>query len=207
VLAEESRQRGRHYPEWVASTTDDDWRRLSERYLERTARWREHKPFFTDKLPGNWTHIGVIRAILPGAKVIVCRRDPLETCFSCYRQYMTANGQGWTHSFADLATYWNGFDRALQQWQSRYPGFVYTQDYENLLAEPESSVRTLLASCGLPFDGACLAFGTGARSVRSPSAMQVREPLRRDTARAPRYGTLLDPLRNALGIVDIQSAH
>jgi tetratricopeptide (TPR) repeat protein len=207
VLAEESRRRGRHYPEWVASTTDDDWRRLGERYLERTARWRERKPFFTDKLPGNWMHVGAIRAMLPGAKVIVCRRDPLETCFSCYRQYMTADGQGWTHSFTDLAAYRDGFDRALQRWQSRHPGFVYTQDYENLLAEPESSVRTLLAFCGLPFDGACLAFGAGTRAVRSPSAMQVREPLRRDTARAPRYGALLDPLRNALGIVDIQGAH
>ena len=207
VLAEESRRRGRHYPDWVASMTDDDWRRLGERYLERTARWRWRKPFFTDKLPGNWMHIGAIRAMLPGAKVIVCRRDPLETCFSCYRQYMTADGQGWTHRFEDIAAYWSAFDRAMQQWQARYPGFVYSQSYENLLAEPESSVRALLAFCGLPFEDACLAFGTGSREVRSPSAMQVREPLRRDTARAPRYGTLLDPLRIALGIVDIQSAH
>jgi len=207
VLAEESRQRGRHYPDWVVSMAGDDWRRLGERYLERTVRWRERKPFFTDKLPGNWMHIGAIRAMLPGAKVIACRRDPLETCFSCYRQYMTADGQGWTHRFEDLAAYWNAFDRALQQWQARHPGFVYTQNYENLLAEPESSVRALLAFCGLPFEDACLAFGTGSHEVRSPSAMQVREPLRRDTARAPRYGTLLDPLRNALGIVDIQSAH
>ncbi|MES2404258.1 MAG: sulfotransferase [Pseudomonadota bacterium] len=207
VLAEESRQRGRHYPEWVSSMAEDDWRRLGERYLERTARWRERKPFFTDKLPGNWMHVGVIRAMLPGAKVIVCRRDPLETCFSCYRQYMTADGQGWTHRFEDLAAYWNVFDRALWQWQARYPGFVYTQEYETLLAEPEASVRALLAFCGLPFEDACLAFGAGSREVRSPSAMQVREPLRRDTARAPRYGALLDPLRSALGVIDIQSAH
>src|SRR6185437_591572 len=133
--------------------------------------------------------------------------DPLETCFSCYRQYMTADGQGWTHCFEDLAAYWNAFDRALQQWQARHPGFVYTQSYENLLTEPEASVRALLAFCGLLFEDACLAFSTSAHEVRSPSAMQVREPLRRDTARAPHYGTLLDPLRNALGIVDIQSAH
>lgn len=207
VLAEESRQRGRRYPDWVASATDDDWRRLGERYLERTARWRERKPFFTDKLPGNWMHVGAIRAMLPAAKVIVCRRDPLETCFSCYRQYMTADGQGWTHRFEDLAAYWNAFDRALRQWQARWQGFVHLQDYENLLAEPEASVRALLAFCGLPFEDACLAFGSGSRAVRSPSAAQVREPLRRDTARATRYGALLDPLRNALGIVDIQSAH
>jgi Tfp pilus assembly protein PilF len=207
VLAEESRQRGRHYPDWVASIGGDDWRRLGERYLERTARWRQRRPFFTDKLPGNWLHIGAIRAMLPGAKVIVCRRDPLETCFSCYRQYMSADGQGWTHRFEDLAAYWNGFDRVVRQWQARYPGFVYTQDYENLLAEPEANVRALLAFCGLGFEDTCLKFGAGSREVRSPSAMQVRGPLRRDTARAPRYGALLDPLRSALGIVDIQGAH
>jgi tetratricopeptide (TPR) repeat protein len=207
VLAEESRERGGHYPDWVASMTDDDWRRLGERYLERTTRWRKRKPFFTDKLPGNWMHIGAIRAMLPGAKVVVCRRDSLETCFSCYRQYMTADGQGWTHLFEDLGAYWNAFDRTVQQWQARYPGFVYTQNYESLLGETGSSVRALLTFCGLPFEDACLAFGRGPREVRSPSAMQVREPLRRDTARASRYGALLDPLRNALGIVDIQSAH
>jgi Tfp pilus assembly protein PilF len=207
VLAEESRHCGRHYPDWVASTGADDWRRLGERYLERTARWRQRKPVFIDKLPGNWLHIGAIRAMLPGAKLIVCRRDPLETCFSCYRQYMSADGQGWTHRFEDLAAYWNGFDRVVQQWQARFPGLVYTQDYENLLADPEAGVRALLAFCGLPFENACLTFGAGAREVRSPSAMQVRGPLRRDTARAPRYGTLLDPLRSALGVVDIQSAH
>jgi hypothetical protein len=207
VLAEESRQRGRHSPEWAAWMTDDNWRRLGERYLERTARWRKRKPFFTDKLPGNWMHIGAIRAMLPGAKVVVCRRDPLETCFSCYRQYMTADGQGWTHRFEDLGAYWDAFDRTVQQRQARYPGFVYMQNYESLLGETESSVRSLLAFCGLPFEEACLAFGTGSREVRSPSAVQVRGSLRRDTARAPRYGTLLDPLRNALGIIDIQSAH
>ena len=207
VLAEESRQRGRHYPDWVTSMTDPDWRRLGERYLERTARWRQRKPLFADKLPGNWLHIGAIRAMLPGAKVIVCRRDPLETCFSCYRQYMTADGQGWTHRVEDLAAYQDAFDRAMRQWQARYPGFVYAQDYESLLAGPEASVRALLAFCGLPFEDACLAFGSASREVRSPSAMQVREALHRDTARAPRYGALLDPLRNALGIIDIQSAH
>ena len=207
VLAEESRRRSRHYPDWVPSMTEGDWRRLGERYLERTAHWRQRKPLFADKLPGNWLHIGAIRAMLPGAKVIVCRRDPLETCFSCYRQYMTADGQGWTHRVGDLAAYQDAFDRAMRQWQARYPGFVYAQDYESLLAGPEASVRALLAFCGLPFEDACLAFGSASREVRSPSAMQVREALHRDTARAPRYGALLDPLRNALGIIDIQSAH
>lgn len=207
VLVEESRRRGRHYPEWVSSMTPDDWRRLGERYLERTARWCTRKPNFTDKLPGNWLHVGAIRAMLPGAKVIVCRRDPVETCFSCYRMYMTAEGQGWTHRFEDLAMYWNGFDRAVRQWRKLFPEFVYEQNYEDLLVDPERNVRALLAFCGVPFENACLDFHRNTREVRSPSAMQVREPLRHDTARVSRYGPLLGPLKSALGVIDIQSVH
>ncbi|MGH8183378.1 MAG: sulfotransferase [Rhodanobacteraceae bacterium] len=207
VLVEESRRRGRHYPEWVAAMSPADWQRLGERYLERTARWRRDKPFLADKLPGNWLHVGAIRAMLPGAKVVVCRRDPLETCFSCYRQYMTAAGQGWTHRFSDLAAYWNGFDRAIKHWQAAYPGCVHEQQYENVVAEPEASLRALLDYCGLPFEQACLDFHRNPREVRSPNATQVRKPLKRDTARAPRYGALLDPLRAELGFVDIMSAH
>lgn len=207
VLAEESQRRGRPYPKWVGAATPDDWQRLGRRYLERTARWRRERPRSTDKLPGNWMHVGAIRAMLPGARIIVCRRDPVETCFACYRQYMPADGQGWTHHFADLGAYWYGFDRAVRQWSEQFPAAVYTQNYENLVADTEASVRALLAFCGLPFADACVAFDSNPRSVRSPSAAQVREPLQRDTARAPRYGALLDPLRSALGFVDIQSAH
>lgn len=207
VLMEESKRRGRHYPDWVGAMEAADWQRLGERYLERTRRWREHKPFSTDKLPGNWMHVGAIRAMLPGARIVVCRRDPVETCFACYRQFMTADGQGWTHRFADLGAYWNGFDRAVQQWLRLFPDAVRQLSYESLIAAPEHEVRELLAFCGLPFEPGCLDFHRNPRAVRSPSAPQVREPLRRDTARASRYGTLLDPIREALGFVDIMSGH
>lgn len=207
VLREESQRRGRHYPEWVGSMTAADWRRLGARYLERTARWRRERPYFTDKLPGNWLHVGAIRAMLPAARIVVCQRDPVETCFSCYRQYMSADGQGWTHRFEDLGTYWNAFDHATRQWLALFPDRIYTQSYEGLLANPEVSVRALLAFCALPFEPGCLDFHANPRVVRSPSAAQVREPLRHDTARAPRYGALLNPLRRALGFVDIVSGH
>lgn len=207
VLIEESQRHGRHYPEWVGGMTTADWQRLGERYLERTQRWRRHKPFCTDKLPGNWLHVGAIRAMLPGAKVIICRRDPVETCFACYRQYMTADGHGWTHRFEDLGAYWNGFDRAARQWSQACPQSVREQSYESLVADTESEARALLDFCGLPFEEACLDFHRNPRAVRTPSAAQVREPLRRDTARASRYGALLDPIRAALGFVDIMSGH
>jgi tetratricopeptide (TPR) repeat protein len=205
VLAEESAQRKAHYPEWVPTLQPDDWRRLGERYLERTARWRQGKPCFTDKLPGNWMHVGAIRAMLPGARVIVCRRDPLETCLACYRQRFTTTGLGWTHRFEDLAAQWIDFDRAVRLWRSQSPDSVFEHFLEALIADAESSVRALLAFCGLPFEEACLEFHRNPREVASPSAMQVREPLQHDTARARHYGALLDPLRRALGMVDIMS--
>lgn len=198
TLSEEARRRGKPYPDWVAEMRPADWQRLGERYLERTAHWRERRPIFTDKLPANWYYIGAIRAMLPGARIVACRRDPLETCFSCYRQHLDNNE--YTRTFADLAAYWRDYDRAIRHWRALHPEYVYEHVYEDLLADPETSIRALLGFCELPFEEACLDFHETARDVRTPSAMQVRQPLRRDTARASRYGALLDPLRRALGL-------
>ena len=199
VLAEESRRRGVAFPGWVSAMQPADWERLGRRYLERTSHWSLRRPVFTDKLPNNWYYIGVIRAMLPGARIIGCRRDPLETCFSCYRQYLHNNE--YTRTFSDLAGFWRAFDRSLRRALAAHPTHVHESVYEDLLAEPETRIRRLLEFCGLPFEPACLEFHRTERDVRSPSAMQVREPLRRDTARAARYGTLLDPLRAALADV------
>lgn len=198
VLTEESQRRGQPFPQWVDAMRAEDWQRLGTRYLERTAHWRERRPRFTDKLPYNWFYIGAIRAMLPGARVVVVRRDPLETCFSCYRQHLANNE--YSRTFADLAAFWRDFDRAVTYWQTLHPTHVFENDYERLVREPEATIRNLLAFCDLPFEPACLDFHKTERDVHTPSAMQVREPLRRDTARAPRYGALLDPLRTELGL-------
>lgn len=198
VLAEESRQRNQPFPRWVADMQPEDWQRLGERYLERTAHWRQRKPMFTDKLPNNWMYLGAIRAMLPGAHVVVCRRDPLETCFSCYRQHLANNE--YTRTPEDLAAFWRDFDRSARQAATQAPAHVFEHDYEALQADPDSGIRKLLDACGLQFEEACLHFHETARAVRSPSATQVRQPLRGDTARADSYGALLDPLRLALGL-------
>jgi hypothetical protein len=199
VLAEESLQRGKPFPHWVAEMQPADWQRLGERYLERTARWTRHRPLFTDKLPNNWMYTGAIRAMLPGAHVLVCRRDPLETCFSCYRQLLP-QGNEWSRTPEDLVSFWRDFDRGADQWSRLHPTHVYQHGYEALVAEPEQAIRNLLDFCGLRFEEACLHFHETAREVRSPSATQVREPLRADAAHAQRYGALLDPLRISLGV-------
>ena len=198
VLAEESRRRGQPFPQWVASMSPADWQRLGQRYLERTAHWRRERPLFTDKLPNNWVYAGAIHAMLPSARIIGCRRDPLETCFSCYRQRLDNNE--YTRDFEDLASFWRDYDRSIRLWQAHYPERVLEHDYEAMLAAPEARIRKLLEFCGLPFEEACLNFHENQREVRSPSATQVRQPLRADTARAQRYGALLDPLRSALGM-------
>jgi hypothetical protein len=182
---------------WDVQARSEDWQRLGRRYLERTARWRGRRPLSIDKLPSNWMYIGAIRAMLPGARIIVCRRDPLETCFSCYRQFL--GGNEYARTFEDLAAFWRDFDRSIRFWRGRAPDALYEHQYERLVAEPEPTIRALLEFCRLPFEEACLAFHENRREVRSPSATQVRQPLRRDTAHTARYGALLDPLRKALG--------
>ncbi len=198
VLMEEVKRFGKSFPEFVSALSPGDWERMGFRYLERTARWRTGRPHFTDKMPSNWHYAGVIRAMLPGARIVVSRRDPLETCLSCYRQRL-ANSE-YTHTFADLAAAWRDFDRTVKHWRKLHPAHVYESIYEELVVDPQTKIRDLLAFCDLPFEPGCLEFHKTERKVHTPSATQVREPLRRDTARAHRYGALLDPLRTALGL-------
>ncbi|WP_232820979.1 tetratricopeptide repeat-containing sulfotransferase family protein [Dyella sp. C11] len=199
LLFEESRRRGKHVPQWANEATPADWQRLGEAYLERTARWRTQRERFIDKLPSNWMLIGAIRAMLPGARVVVVRRDPLETCFACYRQRLD-HLNGYARSFDDLAAFWRDFDYSARHWGERYPTHVREQNYEALASDTETQIRALLEFVGLPFDEACLRFHENTREVRSPSATQVREPMRQDTARTDNYGSLLDPLRLALDL-------
>jgi tetratricopeptide (TPR) repeat protein len=198
ILAEESRRRQQPFPYWIKAMTPADWERLGKGYLERTAHWRNERAHFTDKLPNNWQYASVALAMLPRARMVIVRRDPLETCLGCYRQYL-ANAD-YAHTFPDLAAYWRDFDRATRYWLQAYPDRVHENVYEELVADPPTKIRELLAFCGLPFEQGCVDFHKTERDVHTPSAAQVREPIRRDTARALRYGAALDPLRAALGL-------
>jgi tetratricopeptide (TPR) repeat protein len=198
AIEEESVRRRQPFPQWVAGATPEDWERLGNRYLQMSARWRMRRPMSTDKLPENWLLVGAALAMLPGARVIDCRRDPVETCWSCYKQLFAPGRVAFTYDFATLADYWHGYDRLCRFWAARYPARVRTQSYESFLAEPENEIRALLDFCGLEFDAACLLFHEARRSIRTASAAQVRQPLRRDTARTVRYGELLAPLREML---------
>lgn len=199
VLTEESTRRQQHYPAWVPDASAEDWQRLGERYLDLTRHYRTHHSRSTDKLPSNWRALGAIRAMLPGAKIIACRRDPLENCWSCFKQYF-ANGWEFTSDIEHLGLFWNAFDHAATQWSRRAPERVRQQGYEALTENPEAEIRPLLDFCGLPFDAACLRPHESRRSVHTLSAAQVREPVYRHRSLTAGYGALLDPLRQALGL-------
>ena len=182
----------------IVDATPADWQRLGGEYLERTRRWRAQRPRSTDKLPSNWMLVGAIRAMLPAAKIVDCRRDPLETCWSCYKQLFAPGLADYSYDLDDLAAYWRGYDRLMNFWTALHPRHLRVQSYEHLLREPERETRTLLDFCGLEWNPASLAFHAAERGIRTPSAAQVRQPLRGDTARSAGYGELLAPLRSAL---------
>ena len=198
VLMAECARLRRPFTDWVRTHSPQEWHALGQAYLARTQRWRKKRPRMTDKMPANWMYVGAILAMLPDARVVICRRDPLETCLACYR-YIFAK-HPYTHDFASLAAHWCDFDRASRQWQQQFPDRVRVQVYEELVADPDAQIRELLAFCGLGFEEACLNFHTTERDVNTPSAAQVREPLRKDTARSGKYGALLDPLRKELSL-------
>ena len=197
VIAEESHRRQQPLLAWMTTATASDWQRLGQRYLERTSRWRMQRARHTDKMPENWLYAGLLGAMLPGARIVDARRDALEAGWSCFKQQFYRLPH-FACDLADIGAYTRDYQRAMATWQVEQPQRVRIQRYEALLDDPEREIRVLLAFCDLPFDAACLDYHRAMRSVRTPSASQVRQPLRRDTARAARYGTLLDPLRRAL---------
>jgi tetratricopeptide (TPR) repeat protein len=199
VIEEESARRGAGFLQWARDIDADGWSRLGRRYLERTARWRRTRPRFTDKMPGNWLYLGAALAMLPGARVIDCRRDPVETCWSCFRQ-LFSSGAVFSYGLGDLATYYKAYDRAMRHLTRIHPGRIHVQNYEALIADPDAEIARLLEFCGLPPREECRRYRERQRVVRTASAAQVRQPLRTDTARAANYGVLLDPLRRALGL-------
>ena len=198
VIDTETHRRQSAYPVWASDATSHDWQRLGREYLARTERWRERKPRFTDKSLVTWYLVGPALAMLPAARVVVVRRDPVETCLGCFRQCFSENS-GFACNMDEMADYCIDFLRLTRFWLDKYPDRVMDLEYESLVADPESEVRRMLDFCGLPFDPACLDFHKTMRTVQSlPSAAQVRQPIRRDTARSALYGAKLDRLRQRL---------
>jgi hypothetical protein len=198
LIEAESRRRGRPYPQWVAQASPEDWARLGREYLRLTARWRQARPLSTDKLPDNWQHAEAILAMLPGARLIDCRRDAVQTGWSCFKQLFGPGLVGWSYDFDSLAACAVACEREGDRLAALHPGRFRVQHYEALVTDTEREVRALLDFCGLAFDPACLSAHTAQRAIRTPSALQVRQPMTQVSSPADRYGDLLQPLRDAL---------
>lgn len=139
VIDEESHRRSLPFPAWVGSAAEADWTRLGQRYLRLSERWRARRPVSTDKLPANWLLAGAALAMLPGARVVDCRRDAVETCWSCYKQLFGPGQVGFAYSFETLAAYWRDYLRLSAFWARRHPEGFRLQSYEALVADPEGA--------------------------------------------------------------------
>ncbi|HEY1889761.1 MAG TPA: sulfotransferase [Steroidobacteraceae bacterium] len=198
VIDAETGRRNSAFPLWVPDATAADWQRLGREYLDRTARWRQVKSRFTDKSLVTWYLVGAALAMLPAARVVVVRRDPVETCLGCFRQCFS-EASGFACDLDEMADYCGDFLRLTRFWLEKYPSQVFDLQYEALVAQPEPVIRRLLDFCGLSFAPECLEFHKTARTVQSlPSAALVRQPLRGDTARSALFGDKLDSLRQRL---------
>jgi tetratricopeptide (TPR) repeat protein len=186
-------------PGALADLTDAQFRRLGETYLAGTRAYRTDKPYFIDKMPNNFRHVGLIRLMLPNAKIIDARREPMACCFSNLKQ-LFASGQDFAYSIDDIARYYRTYLDLMQHWDGALPGRVLRVHYEDVVTDLEGSVRRILDHCGLPFEAACIDFHKSKRSVLTPSSEQVRQPIFRDGLdQWKAYERWLQPLREALG--------
>jgi len=168
------------YPEAVKDLRKQDWKAYGQQYLEQSWPFRfTDAPFFTDKLPNNFPHIGLLHLILPNAKVINARRHPLDSCLGGYKQ-LFAMGQNFTYDVFELGNYYSQYSKMMKHWHAVLPSKVLDVHYEETVTDLEGQVRRILNHCGLPFEEQCLRFHETERAVKTASSEQVRQPIYRD---------------------------
>jgi len=187
------------YPGNLRDIPAEKLRDFGERYLADTQVYRTGKPFFIDKNPNNFRHLGLIHLILPNAKIIDARREPMACCFSNYKQ-LFASGQEFTYGLEDIARYYRSYVELMAHWDAVLPGKILRVQHEDVVDNLEDNVRRILDFCGLAFEPQCLEFHKTARSVRTASSEQVRQPIFRDGLdQWQRFEPWLGELRQALG--------
>jgi tetratricopeptide (TPR) repeat protein len=190
----------RPYPENLAKAQAGDLAALGREYLARLRRHGPASTRITDKLPANYMAAGLIPAMLPGARIIHVRRDPVDTCLSCFTRLFSEHQEA-TYNLVELGRHYRHYARLMEHWHQVLPtGHLLEVRYEDLVADLPGQTARLLAFCGLPWDDACLAFHRHERSIRTASVTQVREPLYSSSVQRWRhYEAHLGPLLEALG--------
>ncbi|MEQ8403837.1 MAG: sulfotransferase [Oceanicaulis sp.] len=190
---------GSRYPEILHELDAETLAEYGRRYVEDTAIHRKGAPFFTDKMPNNFRHIGLIKLILPNAKIIDARRGPLDCCVSGFRQ-LFAEGQEFTYGLEEIGRYYRGYVDLMDHWDGVLPGEVLRVIHEDVVADLETQVRRMLDFLGLPFERACVEFHKTEREVRTASSEQVRQPINtKGLGQWRKYDAHLGPLKAALG--------
>ena len=203
ILSLAHRLRGRkasasRYPGILHDLTAEQLAKFGEQYIADTRIHRQGAPFFIDKMPNNFRHIGLIHLILPNAIIIDARRDPMDCCFSGFKQ-LFAEGQEFTYGLEEIGRYYADYVELMQHWDEVLPGRVLRVNHEDVLDDLEGQTRRMLDHVGLPFEEQCLAFHKTQRAVRTASSEQVRQPITRAGQGAWKpYEAWLDPLKEAL---------
>jgi hypothetical protein len=160
--------------------------------------YRKHRPFFIDKMPNNFRHLGLIHLMMPNAKIIDVRREPMACCFSNLKQ-LFASGQEFTYSIGDIARYYRTYLELMRHWDAVLPGRILRVWYEDIVEDLEGNVRRILEFCGLEFEPACVEFYKTDRRVSTASSEQVRQPIFRDgLCQWRNYEPWLGPLKDDL---------
>ncbi|MEZ7879541.1 MAG: sulfotransferase [Rhodospirillales bacterium] len=187
------------YPVGAVSLSDEDLEKIGQTYLNLAKNRVKATDTFTDKMPSNFFFIGLIKLALPHAKIIHCKRSPLDTCFSCYSIHFPY-GQEFSNDLADLGQYYQEYDRLMGHWKKVLGDDILDMSYEHLVQDPKSGTENLLAFCDLEWEGGCLEFHKTERQVTTASAAQVRQPIYKTAVkRWQRYAYYLQPLIDALG--------
>ena len=188
------------YPGNLGDLTHEDVTRFGEEFIRDTQVYRKQDtPYFIDKMPNNFRHIGLIHMILPNAKIIDARRGAMGCCFSGFKQ-LFAEGQEFTYGLQEIGQYYTDYVALMDHWDAVLPGKILRVHYEDVVADLETQVRRLLEYCGLPFEAACLNFHENDRAVRTASSEQVRQPIfKSGVDQWENFSDYLDPLRNILG--------
>ena len=198
IAAELNNDSDDNYPEVLEDFKSNELSALGLDYIKETKWARESAPFFIDKMPNNFIHIGLIKTILPNAKIIDTRRDAMDTCFSCFKQFF-ARGQLFTYSLEDLGNYYVDYIKAMNHWHKVYGEDIYTVHYDNVINNTESTIRELIEYCELPFEDNCLEFYKSSRPVKTPSAEQVRQPIYKSGLNYwKNYEDFLSPLKKII---------
>ncbi len=199
LSGKKSRKDESRYPDVLTELTAEQFAELGEEYLTRTRVHRSATPFFIDKMPNNFSHVGLIHLMLPNAKIIDARRHPLACCFSCFKQ-LFATGQDFSYDLVDIGRYYHDYAELMDHWERVLPGRVLRVQYEDVVADIEVQVRRVLEYCGLPFEAQCLKFYETQRAVGTASSEQVRRPIyTEDLEQWRNFRPHLDPLAAALG--------